>query len=396
MGASGQELFCYAPWRAFGERPWFRRSFFIVHAHIESTNVTNHNFDLCFTHINKEDDMFGFVRPDRRSSYYRNTYCRCCSNQRYHYGLVSLPFLTYESAFLYMLAMDAMGEGMSMLNRQRCCVLPFRRAPVDSWDAEVGRFAASISMLLALIKLDDNIRDANSLIARILRWAIGDRCKKAIDYFATLDGDFLSTLTGFINDHHQLETRGEEVTISQYADPTAKAYGYVFGLLGSIPNLEPHKDTFSAIGENIGAATIAFDCASDWQRDAKRRNFNPIWNDTQAVAALAYSQMQLRDATIKCSEAFGSTCHTAEVLVGVHNRIYSTCKKRWGKIATFIESACLLPQQQKQDVILYVTCCVPCGNGAIGCDSEDCSKTLGYIGCACCCCYMCMSGSSHK
>ena len=45
--------------------------------------------------------MFGFMNPGAQTLEYRSIYSRLCQHQRQHYGLLSMPFHSYEAVFLY-------------------------------------------------------------------------------------------------------------------------------------------------------------------------------------------------------------------------------------------------------------------------------------------------------
>jgi hypothetical protein len=51
--------------------------------------------------------MFGFLRAQPRDKLYRQIYAGCCSFQHREFGIESLPLLSYEAVFLYLLAADA-------------------------------------------------------------------------------------------------------------------------------------------------------------------------------------------------------------------------------------------------------------------------------------------------
>ena len=50
--------------------------------------------------------MFGFLNPRPHSWAYRRAYARLCQHQRRAYGLLSLPFHSYEAVFLYQCALE--------------------------------------------------------------------------------------------------------------------------------------------------------------------------------------------------------------------------------------------------------------------------------------------------
>ena len=244
--------------------------------------------------------MFGFLRPEGRTPVYQRAYCRCCQHQRRNFGIVSLPILTYESAFAYLMALDAIHADAAIFENEGRCTLRMRPGQPNSIDEEIGRFAASFGILLRSVKFDDDIRDRRSVTARIFRWLISKKSNSAMEYFSSLDARFSETLHALIDDHHKMEESRDCVSIARFSEPTARAYGYVLGLLGQLPGLSDYRTTFRSVGEKVGAATVAFDAAADWKKDKRSGHFNPVQNDAQALSAVAFSESCLRDAPDLC------------------------------------------------------------------------------------------------
>src|SRR5689334_4489763 len=109
--------------------------------------------------------MFGFLNPRPHSGPYRRAYARLCQHQRRAYGLLSLPFHSYEAVFLYQCALDAGAFPADVLPPVRCCRLAAPTTLVRAPDAAVGRFCASVALLLGSIKLEDDVRDTHRLPA---------------------------------------------------------------------------------------------------------------------------------------------------------------------------------------------------------------------------------------
>src|SRR6187431_424148 len=102
--------------------------------------------------------MFGLLNPGRQDALYRRAYARCCQHQRRRYGLPSLPFLSYESILLYLCAADAGKVTLEDLPAVACCKLRRLPAYTEAAERETARFCSSVGMLLAYIKLRDDLR----------------------------------------------------------------------------------------------------------------------------------------------------------------------------------------------------------------------------------------------
>ena len=266
--------------------------------------------------------MFGLMNPGRQDTTFRRAYARCCQHQRRAHGLPSLGFLSYESVLLYLFALDAGKLSPADLPRFTCCRLRPLPSRPPAAERQVASFCAALGLLLAYIKVSDDVRDGRSLLPRLARWLLRRRFRAAFDYFGRLDQDFAGRVERFVADHLALEQPGTSVALADYTRPTADAFGHVFSLLARLPGLEPQQELLRRLGQHIGAAIIAYDCAVDWPRDQRRGHFNPLPDgDESAEAARAYSLERLTQAAQECRAAFGEDAHTARALLGVRQRI---------------------------------------------------------------------------
>lgn len=265
--------------------------------------------------------MFGFLNPLTHSHKYLVSYARVCQYQGLHYGPWSLAFHNYESVFLFQCAIDSGAVDAARLPDRECCMMqfrgPLRRAP----EAEIGRYCASVAVLLGRVKLDDDIRDAGRFGSRLLWRVLSRKFDLANRYFTALDPEFRGRLTGYLAAHHELENGTRPVTIEQYAEPTAQAFAYLFGLAARLKGMAPHYHHLDRLGHLIGAAVISYDCATDWPSDAKLGQFNPLRDGAAADHALALSAHALAEAQRVARAAFGETSVSANTLSGVRDRV---------------------------------------------------------------------------
>src|SRR5262245_13311057 len=235
--------------------------------------------------------MFGMLSPARHALAYRATYARCCQHHRRVNGISALPWLSYEAVLLYQVAADAGAVNASELPQVRCCKLLPLSPTVD--DRDVGVFCAHVGSLLASIKVSDDRRDGGSLRSRVLGWLYCQRFAATWAYFARLDRDFKDRVAGFIREHLRLEDPQSPITLDNYVRPTAASFGYVFALMARLPGLREQEELLRRLGERVGAAIIAFDCAVDRDRDRRRGDFNPLPAGPAAIQnALAFSREQ--------------------------------------------------------------------------------------------------------
>ncbi|HEX3147952.1 MAG TPA: DUF5685 family protein [Gemmataceae bacterium] len=265
--------------------------------------------------------MFGFLNPRPHSADYRRAYARLCQHQRRAYGILSLPFHSYEAVFLYQCAVDAGAFPTAVMPHVHCCKLATPTSLPRDPDAAIGRFCASVALLLGSIKLEDDIRDSRGLLARCARWVLRKRIARTRTYFNKLDPKFGRNVEQLIADHHQLETKNEPVMLEQYVEPTALSFGYVFSLMARLPGMFEHRDVLATLGRHLGSAIIAFDCAVDWKRDRRRGEFNPLADEDAVANARLQAADRLADAEGLARRTFGAESRAAATLSAVRTRV---------------------------------------------------------------------------
>lgn len=268
--------------------------------------------------------MFGFLQPLFRDTKYRQAYARCCSMQHLEFGVSSLPFLSYEAVLLYQLTIDCGFNPGPPATTATCCRLRTSRRLRNEADAEFARFAAAFGVLLGLIKLDDDVRDEGGLISRLAHWTLARRQAAVNKVFTEVDDHFAERVEELIDEHLNLERNWQHnpVSLAEYAEPTARSFGYLFSLAArqnDIASAE-QKKLLTSVGESIGRAILAFDCAADWYQDRHRGRFNPLPDESSIESALDLACASLDQAAWLCETQCGETSLSARVLASVFER----------------------------------------------------------------------------
>lgn len=264
--------------------------------------------------------MFGFLSPRPHSAEYRRYYARLCVHQRRWYGVRSLAFHSYEAVFLYQLLGDAAAYPKAVLPNQRCCKLARKGDVGRDGDAAAGKFAASFAVLLAGIKLDDDVRDSRSLPARGVKVILRGAIRQANEYLTRLDPEFPAKVRGIVADHHAIETPAKRQSLPEYAAPTASGFGYLFALAAPLHL----KEAFREIGGRVGEAVVAYDAAVDWSRDRRRGEFNPLQNEEEVRDAVAFAADRLHLAAGLIRANVGPDSATIRTLTRVGTRVAKT------------------------------------------------------------------------
>ncbi len=266
---------------------------------------------------------------------YRQVYAGCCGFQHARFGITTLPLLSYESVFLYVLAMDA---GLcSRPNRADVTCCRFRQSGkrLHKVDSKFAEFCSAFGLLLACIKLEDDVRDDRSLLARLALWQLRNRIERAFEYFSILDASFRKRVARHIQRHLDLEHDAQQMTIDEFAKPTAAAFSYVVGLYNQlVPERRISEKQLTELGTEIGRAIICFDCAVDWERDRRRGRFNPLPNKAAVETALLESQQSLARIAWLCGDDFGSQSVSASVAGATFERVQRHVRQTLSKTSS--------------------------------------------------------------
>ena len=290
--------------------------------------------------------MFGYLKLSSASKCnskkrYRQVYAALCSWQRQKFGVRASILISYEAVFLYQLAVDAGLIDSPAENTPTCCKL--RNDWPNHWQVnpKAAEFASAFAILLARIKIEDDIRDSGRWLARGGNWFWSKAFRQANQYFDNMDSRLIPEVNRLVDEHLALEQQRFSGSPEDYAAPTADAFGLIFkcfaGLIlreradkmrtfrgANCDNIAEKTDLFHRIGQSIGAGILLSDCVFDFQRDRRRGEFNPIQNPRQLLA--------YRQASLKAFSQAGWDCEqlTADQASPISEQVIATQILRFG------------------------------------------------------------------
>ncbi len=232
--------------------------------------------------------MFGFLRPgcgDARVAEYRRVYAAMCAHQRQQFGQLSSLFHSYEAIFLYHLAVETGACRPPSPETPTCCRLRGDRNNRWQIDRKLADFLSAFAMVLAAVKLEDDVRDSRTWFARISERMLRNRfsnARRKLDEFAPGLPQFIEEK---VEEHLRLEQRKTPCPLEQYVEPTAQAFAAVFDAFHHVCHESDPNQQWGQIGHAVGTAIIAADCAVDFERDRKTGQYNPL--ATRADVAVA-------------------------------------------------------------------------------------------------------------
>jgi hypothetical protein len=300
--------------------------------------------------------MFGFLSPRTRIPRWRQSYARVCQFQRRMFGVRSLPFLSYEATFLYQLLIDMQLLPPLPASAPECCRL--RRLSNESpVVAASGEFVAAFGLLLAGIKLEDDLRDSGRWYNRFVELLERKPVRAARRWLDTAVPGLVGQVDTILDRHSELEAARNASLIS-YMKPTGDGFGLLFrascehALLSTGQNIAASQSLvaqFEQIGRHIGHAIIAWDCAVDAPRDRIDGTFNPLLRETSLATGYDVARLELARAAWRLPPQ--SVC--AQVLQQVVDRILHRSKRPapacspetrerwgWGRQSGFVYARC--------------------------------------------------------
>ena len=328
------------------------------------------------------ESMFGILKPQRKllseseNRRHMSAYCSLCGFLRSQYGLKSRMLVVHDIATLWWLL-----EAPSCVNDQNLpignCVRGGAGKLRKRGVSELQKFLAAMSAYTIGIKVKDDITDGSNWKTQMASWMYSDQFEKArVDLIAV--GFNVEYLEQILSTQFDMERKGEN-DFKIASAPTSQAYALVAREIVRRCHSHFTEEQAQQVGESLGRSVYLADAIRDFTQD-QGTSFNPLCieagpqNDTLPVnlknRVLTYVGSNL-------SEAGNFVAQTGEEL-----------KRSWHAVERSLLAAAGINDQKS--ITLYSSCCIPCGDGAIIVDGDECGKAIS--GCICgsiCCCFAC-------
>lgn len=222
--------------------------------------------------------MFGIMRPQscgttaEQYSQYRMHYCGTCKAMGTQYGQHTRVMLNFDAVFLAEMLAHLAGENAqdwkTNFKSGHCMTMP-KDAKALSPSLQ---YAASANVLLAALKVDDDLHDSKS------SWAWNALDKLYRKPFRKAEADLktkgLNTeeVWQLAQEQRRRELQHDCTDIEYFAYPTARMAGLVFEAGGAAE----HGPFLYNVGFSLGKLAYVLDAWEDESCDAKRGHFNAI------------------------------------------------------------------------------------------------------------------------
>lgn len=213
--------------------------------------------------------MFGYVRPDTPYLYikdqtlYQAMYCGLCKGIAQSCGQMARMGLTYDVAFLSALLHNLLGIDVK-IEKQHClthCIRVKQMAEVDDLTRSLG----ALNTELAYYKCVDDLQDGDRGGAKKMLFARGHRlAKKRYPKLCEIVRECIA-------EQEKLEKAATD-SIDRAADPSATMLAKISDeLLGEKKTPETY-----ALFYDIGKWIYLIDAADDYDKDLKKKAYNPF------------------------------------------------------------------------------------------------------------------------
>lgn len=219
--------------------------------------------------------MFGYIKPHspelkvKEQEAYRAVYCGLCKELGRSYGQLSRMTLSYDFAFLSVLAMAVKGE-MVEFRQERCMVHPLKKRNICQPCGSL-ELSAAMAIILLYHKLQDNIADGDAaekaacLLALPAAKAAYEKAVEKLPALAKLTEEQMAAQSVLEKDNCS--------SIDRAAEPTAKILEAV---LGGLSEDGTQQLVLKRMGYLLGRCIYLIDALDDLEDDIQHNNYNPF------------------------------------------------------------------------------------------------------------------------
>ena len=224
--------------------------------------------------------MFGYIQlyqdelKIKNLKEYKSIYCSVCNELHIKYGIKYSMLLNYECVFLYVFL-----EGVILLDKNEyeyhCILNPLRRGRIKL-NKELLSYVAFINVYLAEGKLKDDYDDNNAILNKMLigilntSYAYRQDCKK----FSYI----VNKVDFYLNKLRELE-KCKNTNIDDYSKTMGEVLMNIVEFYLDFNKIKSNqKDKIKEIAYILGQWIYIIDAYDDYEKDNKKKNFNPFLN----------------------------------------------------------------------------------------------------------------------
>lgn len=325
--------------------------------------------------------MFGLLRPSYKAlpsqeqKRHMAEYCNVCGSLGYRYGIASRPLVVHDLATLaWMIQGD---QAQTAPFKSFNCIKGGARLQNGLTELPARQeLIAALSATTISIKLEDDIEDSNSLMSRATNSLYKNAFGMAADDLARTGFD-LGGLREHLERQRQVEA-DKERDLSVASCATGNSYAMAATAIASHTPGGIGACNASEFGRFIGQVVYVTDALRDYSSDIGR-SYNPLHRGSSDSKIREQSGQQRLLALDYLFTTFQKIRLLAQ---GISQNLVG----RWLAVEEHITGQLKL---SNREVILYSSCCIPCGPCFVSCDGADCNQGIGTCICCCICAPIC-------
>lgn len=219
--------------------------------------------------------MFGYVKihkPElkvKEYDIYKAVYCTLCKRLGKSYGHLLRMTLSYDFTFLTMLLLSINNPNIKY-KKGKCVYNPLKKCSYTECDSkcdnDVYDYCSAVAVIMMYFKLSDDVRDGNSIKAKLFKALISGKYKKAKLKYPNINDIMLDM------EHEQTSAELNDAGIDTAAEPTSKALAQICESAVS----DEYKRIVNRVGYCVGKWVYLADALDDLDDDVKYNRFNPI------------------------------------------------------------------------------------------------------------------------
>lgn len=223
--------------------------------------------------------MFGFMRNRECQSQceinstYRLHYCGTCKTMGTLYGQKTRPLLNFDTVFLSellaILGNEQQNHWHDSYQAKSCFQLPKNQIDMPF----SLQFSATVNVLLAALKVEDNRQDGATFRMKIAQKMYGTSFQKAEKQMQNWGLD-TNLLWQEMEKQAKIEANFDKNT--DFAAPTAKMTALIFEKGAEVMGNIPAKSVLYDFGKAFGTLIYWLDALEDYEKDLKNGQFNAI------------------------------------------------------------------------------------------------------------------------
>ncbi len=213
--------------------------------------------------------MFGYITvnnellDEAQRTRYRTYYCGLCRALNEKYGSLARMTLSNDMTFLGML-LSSLYEPSELENAGLCPVHPLRKQPYLKSTAL--QYAADMNILLSWYVQQDHLRDEHSANAALLI----RRLRPHYDRLVQIYPDKCRAIEAAMERIQVLEAQ-PVIELDKLCQLSGKILGEVFRWKN-----DAWAEALQCTGESLGSFIYLVDAMDDFERDQRKRQFNPL------------------------------------------------------------------------------------------------------------------------